>query len=303
VKSKRADPSCPTIRELPQRGENLIRFQWPFATWRRMIRMNVASAIVEAAELELRRPVSSLRPYLGCFWSIATTTGTHLRTLPDACTTVAVECRQGQRPQSFLAGPRLTPADRAPGAGHLLFGVRLQPGVAFSLTRRPIHQIVDRRTLLAEMLPDDVSQMERRLASATRTKERFDILEEFLFQRLDGVQVDPRVAKALMQVEQCSGQLRATQLATHCQVSSRHLNRLLRTWLGFSAKRLARITRFQALLQRVEDSRSGGLAQLAMELGYYDQPHLINEVMQFAALSLGRIAGRGMADFSNTRCG
>jgi len=268
-----------------------------------MIRMNVASAIVEAAELELRRPVSSLRPYLGCFWSIATTTGTHLRTLPDACTTVAVECRQGQRPQSFLAGPRLTPADRAPGAGHLLFGVRLQPGVAFSLTRRPIHQIVDRRTLLAEMLPDDVSQMERRLASTARTTERFDILEEFLFQRLDGVQVDPRVAKALMQVEQCSGQLRATQLATHCQVSSRHLNRLLRTWLGFSAKRLARITRFQALLQRVEDSRSGGLAQLAMELGYYDQPHLINEVMQFAALSLGRIAGRGMADFSNTRCG
>jgi AraC-like DNA-binding protein len=267
-----------------------------------MIRVNVASAIVEAAKLELRRPVSSLRPYLGCFWSIATTTGTHLRTLPDACTTVAVECRQGQRPRSFLAGPRLTPADRAPGAGHLLFGVRLQPGVAFALTRRPVHQIVDRRTLLAEMLPDDVSQMERRLASTARTKERFDILEEFLLQRVDGLQIDPRVEKALLEVEQCSGQLRIAQLGRNCQVSARHLNRLLRTWLGFSAKRLARITRFQALLQRVEDSRSGGLAQLAVELGYYDQPHLINEVAQFAALSLGRIAGRGMADFSNTRC-
>ena len=77
-----------------------------------------------------------------------------------------------------------------------------------------------------------------------------------------------------------------------------HLNRLLRTWLGFSPKRLARITRFQALLQRVEDSPSGGLAQLAVELSYYDQPYLTNEVAKFAAVGLGRIASRGMADFS-----
>ena len=266
------------------------------------MRVNVASAIVEAAELELRRPVASLRPSLGCFWSIATTTDTHLRTLPDACTTLAVECIQGQRPQLYLVGPRLTPADRVPGAGRLLFGVRLQPGVAFALTKRPVHQIVDRRILLAELLRDDVSEMEIRLASTARTQKRFDILEEFLFQHLDDMQVDPRVKKALLQVEQCSGQLRTPQLATHCQVSSRHLNRLLRTWLGFSAKRLARITRFQTLLKRVEGSHSGGLASLAVELGYYDQAHLINEVAQFAALSLGRIAGRGMADFSNTRC-
>jgi transcriptional regulator GlxA family with amidase domain len=189
-----------------------------------------------------------------------------------------------------------------PGEGHLLFGVRLQPGVAFVLTRRPVHQMVDRRTLLSELLPDSVSQVERSLASAVSTKERFDILEEFLLQRLDGVRIDPRVEKALLRLEQSSGQLRIAQLAKHCEVSPRHLNRLLRTWLGFSAKRLARITRFQALLQRVEASPSDALAQLAVELGYYDEPHLINEVTQFAAISLGRIASRGMADFSNTRC-
>jgi AraC-like DNA-binding protein len=269
---------------------------------RKMIRVNVASAIILAAELELRRPVLSLRPYLGCFWSIATTADTRLRTLPDACATLVVEFKQGDRPKSFLVGPQLTPSDRTPGAGHFFFGVRLQPGVAFALTKRPTHQIVDRRTLLAALLPVGVPEMERRLARAAATKERFDILEEFLLQRLDGVQIDPCVEKALLHVEQCGGQLRITQLARYCHVSPRHLNRFLRTWLGFSAKRLARITRFQALLQRVEGSPSGGLAELAVELGYYDQPHLTNEVAQFAAVSLARIAGRGMADFSNTRC-
>lgn len=267
-----------------------------------MARVNVASAIVERADLRLRRPVLSLRPYLGCFWSIETTADTRLRTLPDACTTIAVECMQGERPKSFLVGPRLTPIDRAPGVGRVLFGVRLQPGVAFGLTGKPVHQVVDGRALLAALLPDDTPRMERRLADADRTKERFDILEEFLLRRLDGVQIDPRVERALLHVEECRGQLRTTQLARYCQVSARHLNRLLRTWLGFSSKRLARITRFQALLQRLEHSRSGGLARLAVELGYYDQSHLTNEVAQFADLGLGRISGPSMADFSNTRC-
>lgn len=267
-----------------------------------MTRVNVASAIVEGAELKLRRPVLSLRPYLGCFWCIETTAGTRLRTLPDACTILAVECRQGERPKSFLVGPRLTPVDRAPGFGHLLLGVRLQPGVAFALTGKPVHQIVDRRTLLAGLLPGDASRIERRLADTRRTKERFDILEEFLLRRLDGAQIDPRVAKALRHIEECRGQLRTAQLARYCQVSARHLNRLLRTWLGFSSKRLARITRFQALLQRIEGSPSGRLAELAVELGYYDQPHLTNEVAQFAALGVGRMTGRSVADFSNTRC-
>jgi hypothetical protein len=53
--------------------------------------VNVASAMVEGAELRLRQPVPPLRSYLGCFWSMATTPATRLRTLPDACVTLTVE--------------------------------------------------------------------------------------------------------------------------------------------------------------------------------------------------------------------
>ena len=91
--------------------------------------MNVASAMVEGARLRLRRPVSSLRAYLGCFWSIETTPATRLRTLPDACATLSVESGQGLALKCFLVGPRQTPAEGAPPAGQTLFGVRLKPGV------------------------------------------------------------------------------------------------------------------------------------------------------------------------------
>ena len=91
--------------------------------------VNVASAMVEGARLRLRRPVSSLRAYVGCFWSIETTPATRLRTLPDACATLSIESGHSKALECFLVGPRQTPAEGAPPAGQTLFGVRLKPGV------------------------------------------------------------------------------------------------------------------------------------------------------------------------------
>ena len=107
---------------------------------------------------------------------------------------------------------------------------------------------------------------------------------------------------ALKRIEECSGQIRIRQLARDCQVSLRHLNRLLHNCVGFSPMRLTRIMRFQALLQHLESSPFGDSARVAAELGYFDQAHLANEVALFAGTSPGRIAPHRVADFSKTRC-
>ena len=202
--------------------------------------MSVASAIIEAADLRLRPPAPSLRPYLGCFWSITTTDATRLRTLPDGCATPSVDCTRGNGPKCFLTGPQLTPAEIAPRAGKVFFGVRLRPGVAFALTKKPVSELTDGRVRLADLMPDDAPRMEKRMAAAVRVEEGVDILEEFLLLRLNGVQIDSRVEGALQQIEGSSGRIRITQLAKDCQASARNLDRLFRKWVGFSPKRMAR---------------------------------------------------------------
>jgi AraC-like DNA-binding protein len=264
--------------------------------------MNVASAMVEGARLSLRRPVSSLRAYVGCFWSIKATPATRLRALPDACATLSIESGHGKALACFLVGPRQTPAERVPTTGQTLFGVRLKPGVTFVFTGVPVHTLVERRIRLASLLPEDGARLEKGLAGTRTVDEGIDVLQRFLIQRLSDVQVDSRVRMALKRIEECKGQIRIGQLARDCQVSPRHLDRLLRNWVGFSPKRLARIMRFQALLQHMESSPSGGSARVAAELGYFDQAHLANEVVLFAGTSPGRIAPHHVADFSKTRC-
>jgi AraC-like DNA-binding protein len=264
--------------------------------------VNVASAMVEGARLRLRQPVSSLRAYVGCFWSIETTPATRLRTLPDACATLSIESGHSIALECFLVGPRQTPTERVPATGQTLFGIRLKPGVTFVFSKIPVHTLVERRIRLAELLREDGARLEKALAGTRTVDEGIDVLERFLIQRLSDVQIDSRVRIALKRIEECSGHIRIGQLARDCQVSHRHLDRLLRNWVGFSPKRLARIMRFQALLQHMESSPSGGSARVAAELGYFDQAHLANEVALFAGTSPGRIAPHRVADFSKTRC-
>jgi AraC-like DNA-binding protein len=183
-----------------------------------------------------------------------------------------------------------------------LFGVRLKPGVTFVFGNIPVHTLVERRIRLAELLPEDGARLEKGLAGTRTVDEGIDVLERFLIQRLSDVQIDSRVQMALKRIEECSGQILIGQLARDCQVSLRHLDRLLRNWVGFSPKRLARIMRFQALLQHMESSPSDCSARVAAELGYFDQAHLSNEVALLAGTSPGRIATHRVADFSKTRC-
>jgi AraC-like DNA-binding protein len=267
-----------------------------------MPRVNVASAMVEGARLRLRRPVSSLLAYVGCFWSIETTPVTRLRTLPDACATLSIESGHSRALECFLVGPCQTAAERVPATGQTLFGVRLKPGVTFVFIGLPVHTLVERRIRLAALLPEVGSRLEKRLAGTRTVDEGIDVLERFLIQQLSDVRIDSRVQTALKRIEESSGRIRIPQLARDCQVSLRHLNRLLRNWIGFSPKRLARIMRFQALLQHMETLPSGCPARAAVELGYFDQAHLANEVAVFAGTSPGRIAPHRVADFSKTRC-
>jgi len=152
------------------------------------------------------------------------------------------------------------------------------------------------------MLPEDAPRLEKRLADMQTADERFDALEQFLVPRMVGAQIDSRVRSALKKIEDCAGQMPMAELASACRVSQRHLNRLMRNWVGVSPKRLARFVRFQTLLQRMETSPHNS-AQVAAELGYFDQAHWANEVSQFAGMSPGLVAAHRVADFSKTRCG
>ena len=181
--------------------------------------------------------------------------------------------------------------------------MRLRPGAAFALVGIPMHKMTGRRKRLEMAMPRHGSRLAKGLGEVATAEERIEILERFLVERLAGARIEPRVALFLKRIEGSGGQIRIKELARECGVSARQLRRLLMTWVGLPPKRVARVIRLQAFLQHAETSSEKKPTETALELGYFDQAHMSNEVARLAGASPGAIVPERVADFSKTRCG
>jgi AraC-like DNA-binding protein len=138
---------------------------------------------------------------------------------------------------------RLEPGDEA-------VGVRLRPGAFTALYGVPAHELADRRVPLADVVRP------RRLLEAVR----------------DAGRPDPLAAAAMAQPD-------IRRLAREFGYSERHLRRRLLASTGHSPRKLARIGRMQALLAA---GRGESWARTAVEFGYYDESHMINDIRALA---------------------
>src|SRR5205823_6076003 len=81
------------------------------------------------------------------------------------------------------------------------------------------------------------------------------------------------------------GATTVARLSAACGFSRQHLARKFRQSLGVCPKLFCRLVRFHYTLDRVITSPPGDWASAALELGYYDQAHLIAEFKEFTGLS------------------
>ena len=138
------------------------------------------------------------------------------------------------------------------------------------------------------------------MAKTTSSDARFDLLEAFCLEQLAGKAVHESVEKTLRLLEDSAGAMQIRDVARRCAVSQRQLERLLRTWIGMSPKRLARIARFQTVLGRAE--RKPQWTHVAAEQNYVDQAHMIREFSGFTGATPTRFTAMNSGKFPKTKC-
>jgi len=74
-------------------------------------------------------------------------------------------------------------------------------------------------------------------------------------------------------------------------MSRKHLIELFRQQIGLPPKRAARLIRFNRALGLVRAGDFVNWSDLALQAGYFDQPHFINEVRRFSGQSPADLFG------------
>ena len=254
-----------------------------------------------------QRPRRELQPYVECLWSVwdprrrAGRPSEHI--VPDGCPELIVHLadpfarrldgRWRRQPHAFLAGTLSRPWVLRAGPSLRTFGVRFRPGATTALLPIDMREATDREVGLASLVGAAAARdLVLRLARADRFSARVRTAELWLLDRLARSSARPGLVTrsvthgitrpAVELVLRSRGSERIDAVAARLGVTPRRLERAFSRDLGIPPKLFARIVRLNAVLATLpKDDRGEGhrarIVDLALEAGYFDQPHLLRD--------------------------
>jgi AraC-like DNA-binding protein len=164
--------------------------------------------------------------------------------------------------------------------------VHFKPGGAFPFLGLPAGDLADTHVDLETLWGPLAGQLRERMCEAGTSGERFQLLQEALLTRLcHGVEQHYAVLAALEMFGKSQAGPRVRETAKDLGLSQRRFIQVFKAEVGITPKLFSRIRRFQQARTFIQHQPSINWADLAVDLGYFDQSHFIREFLEFSGLS------------------
>jgi len=179
----------------------------------------------------------------------------------------------GERHTSFVAGLHDVQVTTEHAGRSYGMQVNIPPPSAFKLLGVPVHELAHRKVPLEHVLGEDF--LVERLYDAPDWPTRFELLDDVLARRFATARpTSPGLLWAWRRLVETNGRVAIGALAEELAWSRKRIAARFREEVGLPPKAVARLLRFErarALAGRLP------WAEIAVECGYYDQSHLIND--------------------------
>jgi AraC-like DNA-binding protein len=167
-----------------------------------------------------------------------------------------------------------------------VMGLSFKAGGVSALLHVPAEEVRDTHLALENIWGEEATFFRERLLKAPTPQARFMLLEHVLMQRLrTAPSLHPSVPFAVTALSTPTTHPSVTKLADTVGLSSRHFRQVFAEAVGLSPKGFARVQRFQTALRRLAQCQNVDGAQLALDLGYFDQAHFAHDFREFAGVS------------------
>ncbi|MBT1688653.1 helix-turn-helix domain-containing protein [Dawidia soli] len=185
---------------------------------------------------------------------------------------------------SSIQGHSNTPRSLETGDLSEIFGVSLYSHAIpffFDLSASALaHQLLD----LREVMYTDAGTITDRLARCFDFRERVGIMTHYLKTRYNSTRnTDLPVVHAIRQMRKMHGHVTIAGLARESSLSEKQFERRFKEFSGFNPKLYSSIVRFEAALPPHRERTR--FTDKALELGYYDQAHFINDFKRYSGFT------------------
>ncbi|NIF22172.1 helix-turn-helix domain-containing protein [Candidatus Pantoea multigeneris] len=194
--------------------------------------------------------------------------------IPDGCVDILFDC-DSVNPSARVCGTPLEARHFTLEHAHVYFGVRFAPGVVPRFTGLTAEEMIDGEFMLSELLPEGEAALE----AIVKTPDLVEKIATFQRLVLPCVQVScAALTQSVIQViRNTNGHLDLAALESRTGYTRRTLQRQFRQDTGMTPKAFSRITRCQSALAVLNQMPHLAFSDLALELGFYDQPHFHRE--------------------------
>jgi len=220
-------------------------------------------------------PSACLSEYVECYWTLRTNDPTEQRVLPDGCVDLLVDRLRPGGPEPKIVGAMRRAAAFHATAPRDLVAVRFAPGGARALLQLPVAELTDTAAPLHPSMGAPADEA-RRCLSLPPDSGALRRLDALLLARLTEVTAKDRRGANYARACLRAGDTSVADLSRQLGVSRQHLRRQVLAAGGIGPKALARIGRLRKLIGTLGNGRPLD-AEAAVDAGYCDQPHMINE--------------------------
>jgi AraC-like DNA-binding protein len=187
--------------------------------------------------------------------------------------------------KSWLAGLQSGPMVSGQPPRQDVMGVRLCPAGAYALLNGPMREISELTVDLEDLVGRTADELEGRCYGAASIEERLRRAADWVAQRVTKSRgVDPAVAWAAGRIERSGGSVSIAELRRQTGLSKTRLAEAFRDQIGLAPKLYARVVRFRRAAELLQKGAEP-LVEVALTVGYYDQPHMNAEFRELSGLS------------------
>ena len=243
-------------------------------------------------------PPPDLEPHVVCFWTgVAVPGGSNTtrpvrHVLPDGCVDIIVAFT-GEDGDASAVGTMTRPLVLSEAGPDVHIGVRFRPGHAYAALQIPADELTDDQAAY-DLLTRDAEAELASIRSQQTNGARLQAMIEFVRRRLAGAPDVPLgVRRAVQLIALDQGNLRVRDLTTIVGITRQQLARQFAIHVGVPPKTFARVLRARAALARADAARAAhprniDWSAIAYDLGYYDQPHFIDDFKAITGTTPGR---------------
>lgn len=167
-----------------------------------------------------------------------------------------------------------------------MFIINFHKGKSYPFVEMPLHELTDSVVDAELVLTNEILDLREMIMEAGSIIQKFCTAENYLLKKFSHkLIVNPFIEFAVNKIIEAPHQLSVEYISSKVGYSQKHLIKLFKDNVGLTPKGFLKIMRFQKAIQEIAAAKISSWPSIALESGFYDQAHFINDFKSFSGFT------------------